>query len=365
MALYRVSANRLEQLLTTTFSDEKVFERRDIQRLIKGDVTVLGDDLMVIAEEFGEWEQSSRRIDLLCLDKQARLVVVEIKRTQDGGYMDLQAIRYAAMVSSMTLEQAIAAYARTLGSEDAEIRAKKEVLEFLEFESTDAEELTGDVRIILVSANFSTELTTSVMWLNKHELDVTCIRLLPYRHDNHLFIDVTQIIPLPEAASYEVKVREQAQETRRARTARHEIFRRFWAQLIERSRRSTQLLVNRSTTADPWLSAGIGRAGFGLNFSLTEDRARVECYVRLDGDVQRSKRAFHALLAQKEVVEQAFGEKLDWQELPERLGSRICKDMEGGWRTPEHDWPALQDSMIDAMLRLEGALKKPIHGLDS
>ena len=40
---------------------------------------------MVIGEEFGDWEDSKRRIDLLCLDKQANLVVVEIKRTEDGG----------------------------------------------------------------------------------------------------------------------------------------------------------------------------------------------------------------------------------------------------------------------------------------
>ena len=54
---------------------------------------------MVLAEEFGEWEASRRRIDLLVLDKDANLVVVELKRTDDGGHMELQALRYAAMVS--------------------------------------------------------------------------------------------------------------------------------------------------------------------------------------------------------------------------------------------------------------------------
>ena len=44
---------------------------------------------MVIAEEFGDWLDSSRRIDLLCLDSVANLVVVELKRTDDGGRLDL------------------------------------------------------------------------------------------------------------------------------------------------------------------------------------------------------------------------------------------------------------------------------------
>lgn len=364
MTLFRVSTDRLDLVPTTSFARERVFERRDIQRMLKADISPLGDDLMVIAEEYGEWEESNRRIDLLCLDKQARLVVVELKRTDDGGHMELQAIRYAAMVSSMTLEQAIAAHAKMLGGEDAEARAKKAVLDFLDFESAESEELSGDVRIILVSMDFSTELTTAVIWLNKHDLDLTCIRLLPYKLDDQLLIDVTQIIPLPEAASYEVKIREQAQETRKARSARHDIYRRFWAQLIERSRPVTALLANRSTSGEHWLSAGIGRAGFGLNFTLAEDRSRVECLIRLDkGEDGRNKRAFHALHAQKEAIERTFGGPLDWQELPDRYACRICTHIDGGWRTSEAEWPALQDAMIQAMLRLEHALKDPIHRL--
>jgi hypothetical protein len=58
----------------------------------------------VIAEEFSEWEDSRRRIDLLGGDRDGNLVVIELKRTEDGGHMELQAIRYAAMVSALTME---------------------------------------------------------------------------------------------------------------------------------------------------------------------------------------------------------------------------------------------------------------------
>jgi hypothetical protein len=362
--LYCITNEKLEAVPGTSFVDEKILERKDLQRLLKADITPLGDDLMVIAEEFGDWEESSRRIDLLCLDKKARLVVVEIKRSEDGGHMELQAIRYAAMVSSMTLEQAIAAHARMLAGEDAEARARKEILEFLELDSTEDIELTEEVRIILVSGDFSSELATSVMWLNKHDLDVTCIRLKPYKVRDQIVLDVTQLIPLPEAADYEVKVRAQAQETRKVRTARQDIFRRFWAQLIDHSRSRTQLFANRSTTTDHWLSAGIGRSGFGLNLSLTEERARVECYIRMGKDSDdRNKAAFNALKGQRQQIEAAFGGPLDWQDLPDRIGCRICKDFEGGWRTPETEWPTLQDRLIENATRLEKALKTPIQNL--
>jgi RecB family endonuclease NucS len=77
---------------------------------LRDHIDVLGDDLLVISEEYGDWEDARRRIDLLALDKQRRLVVVELKRTETGGHMELQAIRYAAMVSAMTFEQVSGAH---------------------------------------------------------------------------------------------------------------------------------------------------------------------------------------------------------------------------------------------------------------
>lgn len=365
MPLFEISDGRLVPIGETTFAAEKIHERKDLQRLLKADISCLGDDLMVIAEEYSDWEESYRRIDLLCLDKDGSLVVVEIKRTEDGGHMELQALRYAAMVSSMTLEQAIAAHARQLTGDDAEARARSEILDFLECDSDEVPKLSGDVRVILVSSDFSTELTTSVLWLNKHDLDIVCVRLRPYRLGDRMLIDAAQIIPLPEAAEYEVKVRAAAQETRIAKTARKEILRKFWALLIERSKSKTALLAHRSPTTDHWITCGIGRTGFGLHFTLNADRARVECYIRFEKEetAQKAKAAFAELKNQRATIEREFGGPLEWQELPDRLGSRICFDLEGGWASPESDWPSLQDKMIDALIRLERALRDPIRKL--
>jgi hypothetical protein len=70
----------------------------------------------------------------------------------------------------------------------------------------------ADVKIVLVSADFSKELTTSVMWLNRKGLDIRCVRLKPYRDDGSVYLDVQQVIPLPEAAEYEIRIREQQEE---------------------------------------------------------------------------------------------------------------------------------------------------------
>ena len=68
-------------------------------------------------------------------------------------------------------------------------------------------------------------------------------------------------------------------------------------------------------------------------------------------------------MAKKAEIEGKFGGPLDWQDLPGRQGCRICVELAGGWKSPESEWPTMQDQLIDALIRLEGALKKPIQDL--
>jgi len=97
MPIFEVTKDRLVLLQATVFSNHGVRERGDLQQLLRDQVEVIGPDVLVISEEFGGWEDSKRRIDLLGIDRDANLVVIELKRTEDGGHMELQAIRYAAI----------------------------------------------------------------------------------------------------------------------------------------------------------------------------------------------------------------------------------------------------------------------------
>jgi RecB family endonuclease NucS len=56
-----------------------------MQRLLRDRIAVLADGLLVLSDEFSGWVDSARRIDLLCLDAAANLVVVGLNRGDDGG----------------------------------------------------------------------------------------------------------------------------------------------------------------------------------------------------------------------------------------------------------------------------------------
>lgn len=217
MPVYEISSNSINALEETTFGAAGIRERYDLQRLLRDSFNILDPDVMIIAEEFGEWEDSRRRIDLLGLDRTGNLVVIELKRTEDGGHMELQAIRYAAMVSTMTFAKVVSVHNVYLKSHGKEGDAEAAILEFLGWDEPNQEEFAQDVRIVLASAEFSKELTTSVMWLNQRDIDIRCIRLKPYRLGERILLDVQQIIPLPESTDYQVRIREKVLEQRQAR----------------------------------------------------------------------------------------------------------------------------------------------------
>src|SRR5690349_10598691 len=105
MPIFEMTHDRLVELQPTAFASQGLRERADLQRLLRDQIEIVAPDVLVVSEEFGGWEDSKRRIDLLGLDRDANLVVIELKRTEDGGHMELQAIRYAAMVSKMTFDK--------------------------------------------------------------------------------------------------------------------------------------------------------------------------------------------------------------------------------------------------------------------
>ena len=181
MAVYRMTGEKFEELPETSFEAENIREREDLQRILRDQPDVLEEGLLIVSDEYGDWQESNRRIDLLALDENGRLVVVELKRSDRDSFMDMQATRYASMVANMTVEQVVEAhrgYIQKRGiSEDAQSRIREHL-------GSDGEEIrisTGNPRIILVSANFSKELTTHVLWLNQRDIDITCVKLQPSR----------------------------------------------------------------------------------------------------------------------------------------------------------------------------------------
>ena len=168
----------------------------------------------MIADEFSDWEDSRRRIDLLAIDRNANLVVIELKRDEVGAHMELQALRYAAMIANMTFDKACEYFATYIEQEGLQIDARKTLLDFVDLDESQLDDFGNEVRIVLASADFGKELTTSVLWLRDKGIDISCLRLTPFNYQGEVLIDAAQIIPLEEAEDYQIQFREKRAEQR-------------------------------------------------------------------------------------------------------------------------------------------------------
>lgn len=365
MAIFEINAQAMVALSETSFDVEGIYERDHLQQYLKQHIGALSPDLMVICEEYGDWVDSSRRIDLLCIDVDANLVVVEIKRTQDGGHMELQALRYAAMVSSMTFKQLVDAHAvfvqpTGLTRDDAEAA----ILDFLRWTSPDEEAFAQDVRIVLAAAAFSKEITTTVMWLNERDLDITCIRLKPYRaSDGRIFVDVQQIIPLPEAAEYQTKIRAKEQAERDHRVQRHDVRYQFWSELLDHARLKTTLFAQKKPTSAGGFGISPGRSGLKLGFLTRGADSEVELEIDCR-DPKKCLDMYEHFRLHAAAITNAFGEELEWDQVEHRRASYIRSRVAGGWKSTREEWRVTHAALIDKAIRLEAALRPVIETLD-
>lgn len=206
--------DNVRKITKSSFTDLNIWERQHIEEWVRTNPVMLGEDLLVVSTEFDRFTNSNDRLDILALDRFGNLVVIELKRDPTAGYADLQALRYAAMVSSMTIEVLIPYYRSYREKYDkkalSETEAKKQLVEFVESESFS--ELSNKPRIILCSEGFSQEMTTTVLWLRDSKIDIRCVKITPYQVDEQIIVVPKVVIPLEEAGQYLIDIKRKEEE---------------------------------------------------------------------------------------------------------------------------------------------------------
>jgi hypothetical protein len=202
------------------------------------------------------------------------------------------------------------------------------------------------------------------MWLNdEYGLDIRCVRLQPYSHAAGIFVDAQQVIPLPEAADYQVQLRKKQQEERKENIERVELRERFYVGLLDRAKARGSVPIEFTLSKGAYaVSISSGFVGFPFVYVAMKDAARVELYIDRYGRRQFNKSAYDYLHGKREQIEGAFGGELLWERLDEKNACRIsCTDTAGGYRSNVSEWPRIQDQMVDAMIRLSAALSQHLQ----
>lgn len=363
--------NRISPVKIKKFSELGFTERKHLQEWLAHQPDALGEELLIIQKEFDGFDDTRERLDLLALDKDGNLVIIENKLDDSGRDVVWQALKYASYCASLTKGQIVDIYQQYLeryeplqGERDLLNQPQNAVQRICEFlDAPDLDEiklnLGNSQRLMLVAANFRKEVTSTALWLLGQGLSIQCFKVTPYALDEQLLINIDQIIPTPEAKELMIGINAKEAEEKTTEVVlknRHSVRREYWEKALEVFQKSDcNLYDNISTTKDHWLCAGSGVTGCPFSLIFNQKELRVELWLsRSNGE--ENKWLFDQLFEQKDQIDSAFGESLEWLRLDDKKQSRIqfsCK-VEGFNKDIWHDHITWH---LEHMVKLEKTLK--------
>ena len=337
-----------------SFSELKLSERNDLQEWIANNPKILGENLLIIQKEFDGFPDTNERLDLLALDENGKIVIIENKLDDSGKDVVWQALKYVSYCATLTKSEISEIYQRYLTHDNAQDKIS-EFFDGQDYESIRLNPVEGDQRIILVAANFRKEVTSTVLWLrNYHGVDITCVKVTPYKDGEKLYLDVEQIIPIQDIGDYQIRLTAKKQEetiSSKEEATRHKTRFNFWEKALPVLRIKTGAFSNVSPTKDNWITGASGHSGIYFNPVIRMDGARAELYIDT-GDEQRNTSIYEKLKSKESDINSSFSGELIWQELPGKRACKICTQYHDfGLNNVEH-WDEIINWLADNMSAL-------------
>jgi hypothetical protein len=138
----------------------------------------------------------------------------------------------------------------------------------------------------------------------------------------------------------------------------------FFEQLLERCKPKTNLFSNVSPVGyQGWVNAGAGKAGLMWSLVAMGKSARVNLFFCAPSAETNQKR-FEFMLEHKDEIEKSFGESLIWDFKNGRKQQYLMSRCPIGGLEEESKWQAIQDDLIDRLIRMETAVKRFIKQVD-
>ena len=364
MYIINKETNRIEKIESTTFKQLGFKEREHLQEWIANNPSCLNEDLLIIQKEFDGFYDTSERLDLLALDKQGNLVIIENKLDDTGRDVTWQVLKYSSYCSTLNATQIIAIFNHYLLKNGSSEKAEELLEEFLETEDFKEKLNIGNSqRIIMIAGEFRKEVTSTVLWLLNYGLRLQCFKATPFSLNEQLFLNMEQIIPIKEAEDFVISMANKSREevgTQELIKERHIVRRKFWTAYLKEINKATTLYQNVSPSKDHWISAGSGISGVTFSSVVTGDYIRIE--LAIQGKTQEENKAiFDALESQKDNIEAAFGNPLEWERLTDKRMSRIKYELKEVSVFNEEDWDRMVAFLVQQVPKFEIAFKKPIQ----
>lgn len=354
--MYKINRtkNNIVKLEEKHFKDLGYRERENLQEWIAKNPEVLGEELLIIQKEYQGFNDTNERLDLLALDKDGNLVIIENKLDDTGRDVVWQALKYTSYCSTLTTVQVIRLFQEYLNTFSPDEDAKELILEFLGRED-DVDLLlnSNDQRIVLIANNFRKEVTSTVLWLLNHDVQLQCFKTTPYSFGEEEFLNIEQIIPIPETTEFMIDAKQKEKEKQGKSKSVEETKAKlveFWSKLKMNLLANNFDHLDRVSAKTHW-NIGFWKGSGKFAFCIGRKHFRVELYFMHDED----KTMFDKMYTYKEEID-AILEGVEWQRLDNKKASRIkfeilnedLKLINNTWRE-QQNWETVIDWYTQSM----------------
>ena len=195
---------------------------------------------------------------------------------------------------------------------------------------------SGAKTIIWIAEHFSEPHRAALDWLNKCTepgIRFFAVELQLWRIGDSPYAPKFNVVSRPN-----IWQKEMTQQTAILSKA-EKLYQEFWASFIEFCIANTTLDLPQVPPLQHWLATGVGRAGFGVNLTVSKKFKRLECQLWLE-NVQ-AKPAFLMLREQAEAIRAKLGQTVEFDEMPGRTSSKIFQTT-GGDVEDRSQWPTIQ-----------------------
>ena len=365
--MFKVNGDKsLVKLEETSFGEIRWKERQDLQECIAAEPTILGEELLIIQKEFSGFDSTSERLDLLALDKQGNLVIIENKLDDTGRDVVWQAVKYASYCSTLSTNEIKSIFEQYISKYNLGFNAEQEIISFLNIESLDVANLNQEnsQRIMFVAKEFRKEVLSAALWLFNFGINISCIKIVPLKFQNDIFLDSRKILPVEETKDYTIKLADKAKEAQNQQETlikSEQLRKEFWGTFIPYFNGHSELFKTISYTnrKDNWLGTAAHMAG-GVSYNFLICKAYCGVELTIDtGNWQYNKNIFGTLELHKQEIEKSLSKyTISWERLDNAKMSRIAVKNFDYSLYDKDNWDDLKKYLMELMIEFETVFKQ-------
>ncbi|PEQ91709.1 hypothetical protein CN481_15585 [Bacillus sp. AFS006103] len=223
--MYKIQANKAIKVDEVTFSELQMLES-DIEELLRSNIDMVCDEeesMLIVGRQVRNVQHG--RSDLTAVDNKGNIVLIEIKRDRKDiesrkEAFEFQAIRYAASYAKIAdpedlVNKIYAPYIEKYRTEfehpsltSFELGNRK-LNEFLQVNGSE-NSFNKNQKVVLVASEFDEQTLSAVAWLNSNGVNISCYKLIPFKIQDDVFINVEKLLPLADYEDYYVNFLEKS-----------------------------------------------------------------------------------------------------------------------------------------------------------